>query len=52
MGGEGNEQIGVGQDCFSFDVEKSMAERKMRFFDHIVRKIPHGKRHIQGKMGL
>ena len=35
MGGEENEQMGVGHDLVCFDVEKSMAKR---FFGHIVRK--------------
>ena len=38
MGGEGNEQMGVGQFGSVWMLRKSMAERKMRFFGHIIRK--------------
>ena len=52
MGGEENEQMVVGEDWVSFDVErKNMAERKMRFFGHIVRKNGMEKRLMQGKVG-
>ena len=43
--------MGVGKDWVSFDVEKSMAERKMRFFGRIARKNGMEKRLMQGKVG-
>ena len=40
----------VGEDGVCFHVEKNMAERKMRFFGHIVRKTSIEKRMIHGKL--
>ncbi len=39
MCGEENGQLGVGQDWVCLMLRRSMAERKMRFVGHIVRKI-------------
>ena len=49
MDGEENEQMGVGEDWVCL-LRKSMSERKMRFFGHIVRKNGMEKRLMQGKM--
>ena len=48
MDGEENEQMGFGEDWVCFDAEKGYAERKMRFFGHIVRK--NGMEKMQGNM--
>ena len=37
-GRRGNEQMGVGEDGSVLTLRKSLAERKMRLFGHIVRK--------------
>ena len=51
MGGDENEQIGVLEKIGSvLMLRKSMAERKMMLFGHIVRKNGIEKRQMQGKM--